>query len=95
MQKKDFDSQCRMTLYSVLLTFKFNMQSFEVNVDSINQLMEEFAKEYDVPEEEKGELIISKKRNHIADSPTGSIMLNAIEKEEKLELINTNNISSK
>ena len=72
------------------------MQSFEVNVDSINQLMEEFAKEYDVPEEEKGELIISKKRNqNIADSPTGSIMLNAIEKEEKLELINTDNISSK
>ncbi len=96
IQKKDFDSQCKMTLYSVLLTFKFNMQSFEVSVDSINKLMEEFAKEYDVPEEEKGELIISKKRNqNIADSPTGSIMLNAIEKEEKLELINTDNISSK
>ena len=72
------------------------MQSFEVSVDSINKLMEEFAKEYDVPEKEKGELIISKKRNqNIADSPTGSIMLNAIEKEEKLELINTDNISSK
>lgn len=96
IQKKDFDSQCKMTLYSVLLTFKFNMQSFDVSVDSINKLMEEYSKEYNVSEEEKAMLIISKKRNqNNRDTPNSSIMLNVIEKEEKLELINTDNISSK
>ena len=95
IQKKDFDSQCKMTLYSVLLTFKFNMQSFDVSVDSINKLMEEYSKEYNVSEEEKEMLIISKKRNQNNDTPNSSIMLNVIEKEEKLELINTDNISSK
>ena len=96
IQKKDFDSQCKMTLYSVLLTFKFNMQSFDVSVDSINKLMEEYSKEYNVSEEEKAMLIISKKRNQSnTDTPNSSIMLNVIEKEEKLELINTDNISSK